>query len=40
MFGVGGTRPKVRSQLIVWWICLSLFVIFVGYVLFRNLVHG
>jgi hypothetical protein len=38
MVGVGGTRPKTKGQLIVWWIVFSLIMGFVAYVIIRNLV--
>lgn len=36
MFGTGGTAPKTLGQLVV---CLSLFVAFIAYVLFRDVAH-
>ena len=39
MFGVGGTSPKTKGGLIVWWIVFSLFVGFLAYVLIRNFVQ-
>jgi hypothetical protein len=38
MVGLGGTRPKTKGQLIVWWIVFSLFMGFIAYVLTRNFV--
>jgi hypothetical protein len=36
MFGVGGTGPMTRVQLVVWWTSFLLVVAFVAYVLFRT----
>lgn len=36
MFGVGASRPRTRTQRVVWWIFFSLFIALVGCLLFRN----
>jgi hypothetical protein len=36
MVTVGGTRPKTKGQLVLWWILASLFFGFIAYVLIHN----
>lgn len=36
MFGVGGTSPKTKTAKIVWWTMLTVFVLFIAYVVIKD----